>query len=57
MFDGTFVQDDICNFKITNPVAADLNDVMYMRMEYYVRCYPILIKGESLANPIALYRL
>jgi len=57
MFDGTFVLGDLCNFKVTNPVMTDLNDVMYLRLEYFARCSPILIKGESLQNPIAMYKL
>lgn len=57
MFDGTFVKGDLCNFKITNPVMTDLNDVMYLRLEYFARCRPVLIKGESLQNPIAMYQL
>ena len=57
MFDGTFVKGDLCNFKITNPVLTDLNDVMYLRLEYFARCRPVLIKGESLQNPIAMYQL
>jgi len=57
MFDGTFLLGDLCNFKITNPSKSDMNDVMYIRLEYYARCKPILIKGESLENPIAMYTL
>ena len=47
----------MCNFKITNPVETDLNDVMYLRLEHFARCKPILFKGESLQNPIAMYQL
>jgi len=57
MFDGTFLKGDLCNFKVTNPVAADFNDVMYLKLEHKKRCNAILIKGESLANPMALYKL
>jgi hypothetical protein len=57
MFDGTFLIGDTCNFKITNPYASDLNDVMYIRVEYFARCKPVLVKGESLVNPIAMYEL
>ena len=57
MFDGTFLVGDLCNFKVTNPVASDLNDVMYFKLEYVNRCKAVLIKGESISNPIALYRL
>ena len=56
MFKGTFLKGDLCNFKVTNP-STDLNDVMFMRIEYFKRCNPVLIKGESLVNPIALYKL
>ena len=57
MFDGTFLVGDLCNFKVTNPVSSDLNDVMYFKLEYLNRCTAVLIKGESISNPIALYRL
>jgi len=57
MFKGTFLIGDTCNFKITNPYASDLNDVMFLRVEYFARCTPILVKGESLDKPIALYTL
>ena len=57
MFDGTFLKGDLCNFKVTNPVGSDMNDVMYLRLEYVARAKAVLIKGESLANPIAMYTL
>lgn len=55
-FDGGFYNNDLCSFKITNPYASDYNDVMFMRVEYYKNCFPILIKGESMVNPVAMYR-
>ena len=57
MFDGTFLKGDLCNFKVTNPVGSDMNDVMYLRLEYVARAKAVLIKGESIANPIAMYTL
>ena len=57
MYDGTFLVGDLCNFKVTNPVASDLNDVMYFKLELADRCKAVLIKGESLDNPQAMYRL
>ena len=30
---------------------------MYIRLEYTLRCGAILVKGESLTNPIALYNM
>ena len=57
MFDGTFLKGDTCNFKVTNPYSSDYNDMMYLRVEYYTRCFPILIKGESLVNPLSMYRV
>jgi len=57
MFDGTFLIGDVCNFKVTNPVASDLNDVMYLKLEYLKKAKAILIKGESLSNPVAMYTL
>ena len=57
MYEGNFVKGDLCNFKIINPVFADFNDVMFMRLEYITRATAVLIKGESLTNPLAMYKL
>ena len=58
MLEGTFLVNDMCNYKITNPNQnGDLNDVMYFRLEYIERATAILIKGESLENPYAMYTL
>ena len=57
MYDGTFLDGDMCNFKISNPVEADFNDVMYIRLEHIVRARAILVKGASLMNPVAIYTL
>lgn len=57
MFDGTFLTGDICNFKITNPPVADLNDVMTLELMHIAKCSAILIKGESMTNPTAMYNI
>ena len=57
MFDGTFLVGDLCNFKVTNPVSSDLNDVMYFKLEYIDKAKAVLIKGESLSNPKAMYKV
>ena len=54
--DGTFLVGDTCNFQITNP-SKDLNDIMYLRIEYFTRCSAFLLKGESIDKPKAIYRL
>jgi hypothetical protein len=53
---GTFLVGDTCNFQITNP-AKDLNDIMFLRVEYFTRCTAYLLKGESIDKPKAIYRL
>ena len=37
MFDGTFLAGDMCNFRISNPVDSDFNDVMYIRLEFILK--------------------
>ena len=57
MYDGTFLGGDLCNFRITNPVDSDFNDVMFIRLEYIERATAILVKGESLTTPISYYEI
>ena len=57
MYDGTFPIGDLCNFRISNPTFADFNDVMYLKVQYVARAEAILIKGESLENPTAMYNI
>ena len=54
---GSFFERDVCTFIIENPPSSDFNDVMYLRMEYFQHCFPVLIKGSSLFDPLAMYRL
>jgi hypothetical protein len=42
---------DLCSFKVTIPPSADLNDMMYIRMEYLSDCTATLIKGTSFDTP------
>lgn len=37
------------------PYTTDLNDVMYLRIEYLYNTKAILIKGENLVEPMAIY--
>lgn len=56
---GSFFERDVCTFIIENPAASDFNDIMNLRVEYYDRCFPILIKGTSMNEQEvqAMYRL
>lgn len=54
---GEFFERDVCTFIIENPGSSDFNDIMYLRIEYFQHCFPVLIKGPSLYNPISMYRL
>lgn len=45
---GTFRLGDLCAFYISIPPSADLNDMMYIRMEYFKDCKVTLIKGLSM---------
>ena len=31
---GKFLLGDLCSFKVSIPSSADLNDIMYIRIEY-----------------------
>lgn len=57
MFDGTFLIGDVCNFRIANPSVSDLNDLMYIRVEYFKNCKATLVKGTSLTDAKALYKI
>ena len=57
MFDGTFLFGDTCNFRIANPALSDLNDMMYLRVEYFKDCKALLVKGSSLLDVRAMYKI
>ena len=52
---GRFQKGDLCSFKITIPSGADINDMMYVRIEYLNNAKASLIKGQSLLKPDSLY--
>ena len=54
---GEFFINDVCSFIIKNPSSSDFNDLMKIRVEHYENCYPVLIKGVNLFNPIAMYEM
>ena len=54
---GEFFERDICTFIIENPSSSDFNDVMNLRIEWFRNCFPVLIKGTSVYEPMAMYRL
>lgn len=47
----------MCSYKIAIPSSTDLNDIMYVRIEYLHNAKATLIKGNSLLDPIAMYQL
>lgn len=55
--EGKFQLGDLCSYKIAIPTSTDLNDIMYVRVEYMSGAKAILIKGSSLLDPIALYQV
>jgi len=55
--EGTFYERDVCTFIIENPGASDFNDIMNIRIEYAKNCFPILVKGTSLQNPVSMYHM
>lgn len=54
---GRFQKGDLCSFKITIPSGADINDMMYLRIEYLNNAKASLIKGQSLLKPDSLYQI
>jgi len=55
--EGKFQLGDLCSYKIAIPSSTDLNDIMYLRVEYLHNAKAILIKGNSLLDPIAQYSI
>ena len=53
--EGKFQLGDLCSYKIAIPNSADLNDIMYVRIEYLNNAKATLIKGDNLLDPIAMY--
>ena len=53
--EGKFQLGDLCSYKISIPSSTDLNDVMYMRVEYLNGAKATLIKGDSLLEPETMY--
>jgi hypothetical protein len=54
---GKFQLGDVCSFKITIPGSADLNDMMYIRIEYLQDCTATLIKGITFDQPQIMYSM
>ena len=54
--EGKFQLGDLCSYKIAIPSSTDLNDIMYVRLEYLHNAKATLIKGNSLLDPIAMYQ-
>ena len=48
---GVFLLGDVCSFKIQIPDGTDLNDMMYIRLEYLKDASATLIKGETFDSP------
>jgi len=54
---GTFLKDDICTFKITIPQSTDLNDMMYVKIEYMNAAEGTLVKGSNLVDAKTLSKV
>lgn len=54
---GVFLLGDVCSFKIQIPESADLNDMMYIRIEYLDDATATLIKGTTFDNPQIMYSM
>ena len=55
--EGKFQKGDLCSYKISIPDSTDLNDVMYVRVEYMNGAKATLIKGKSLLEPQTMYEV
>lgn len=55
--DGRFQRGDVCSYKISIPSSTDLNDMMYVRIEYLDKAKGTLIKGSSLLDAISMYSI
>ena len=45
----------MCNYIISVPDTADLNDIMFLKVEFLLRARAVLVKGESVSNPLVIY--
>ena len=55
--EGRFVKGDLCSFKISIPSQTDLNDMMYIRLEYMYNARATLIKGTTFDDPKFMYNM
>ena len=55
MANDNFVRNDLCSFFVSIPNQTDLNDMMYLRVEYLYNVKMTVIKGESLEQPTTMY--
>lgn len=53
--DGVFRIGDVCSFKIQIPESTDLNDMMYVRVEYLSYATATLITGQTFDSPKIMY--
>lgn len=54
---GVFKLGDVCSFKIEIPQTADLNDIMYIRVEFLTDATATLIKGKTFDQPEVMYSM
>jgi hypothetical protein len=54
---GVFLLGDVCSFKIQIPQTADLNDMMYIRVEFLSDATATLIKGTTFDQPQVMYSM
>lgn len=55
MLTGRFVLGDVCSFKVAIPTTADLNDHMFLRIEYLNNVKMSILKAPELEQPHAVY--
>ena len=53
--EGVFRIGDVCSFKVQIPESTDLNDMMYIRMEYLSDATATLIKGTTFDQPLSMH--
>jgi hypothetical protein len=55
MLTGRFVLGDVCSFKVASPITDDLNDHMFIRIEYLNNVKLSLLKAKDLNDPKTKY--
>lgn len=54
---GVFRIGDVCSFKIQIPESTDLNDMMFIRIEYLSDATATLIRGSTFDDPRSMLNM